>query len=234
MAVNHPPGHRTLKPMPASAEPPEPAPTSADDDAHTRSGRAFVLVCVALCVALVAVMVFVSPRLLEATRAQAPDPTPVEIASGEVDGMPWTATAIEPEDDRPCAELVVDGTRALRVCGDQRGPSNVRALDGLAFGDTVIVAAIVDPRSTEVAIEHATGTTRAEVVYADFGFPLGFAVAAVPGPVAQLAPYGEDGGRRGHADCRLSGADHDPDRHVVPPIVVGTGDALGGGCLLTD
>lgn len=219
--------------MSSFPDPSEQVPLPADE-AHPSSGRTFVIVCIALCAALVLVLVFVSPRLLEATLAQAPDPPPVEIASGEVDGKAWTATAVEPEEERPCADVVVDGTHALRVCGAERGPSSVRALDGLSFGDTVLVATIVDPRSTTVAIDHADGTTRIDVVYADYGFPLGFAAAAVPAPVAEVAPYGEDDTRRGRADCRLDGADHDPGRHVVPPIVVGSGDALGGGCLLTD
>lgn len=219
--------------MPSLSDSPEqsPSPTEA---AHKRSGRNFVIACVLLAVALVLVFVFVSPRLLEATLAQAPDPPPVRIASGDVDGNSWTATAVEPEAERPCADVMVEGTRALRVCGDARGPSSIRALDGLAFDDTAIVATIVDPRSTTVAIEHAEGTTRADVVYADFGFPLGFATAAVPAPVDEVTAYGEDGHQRGHADCRLDGADHDPDRHIVPPIVVGTGPALRHGCLLTD
>lgn len=218
--------------MPSSPDASEAAPSEAGP-AGPRSGQTFVLVCIALCAAFVLVLVFVSPRLLEATRAQAPDPPPVEIASGVIDGKPWTATAVESEDERPCVDVVVGGTRALRVCGAERGPSNVRALDGLAFGDTVLVATVVDAHSTTVAIDHADGTTRVDVAYADYGFPLGFAVATVPAPVAEIAPYGDDGRRRGRADCRLDGSDHDPDRHVVPPIVVGTGDALGGGCLLT-
>lgn len=218
--------------MPSLSDSPEQS--TPAEAAHQRSGRTFVIACVLLGVALVLVFVFVSPRLLEATLAQAPDPPPVPIASGDADGNAWTATAVEPEAERPCADLMVEGTRALRVCGDARGPSNVRGLDGLAFDDTVIVATIVDPRSTTVTIEHADGTTRVDVVYADFGFPLGFAAAAVPAPVDEVAAYGEDGRRRGHADCRLDGADHDPDRHIVPPIVVGTGPALRDGCLLTD
>lgn len=208
-----------------------PAPT---DPAPPRSGRAFVIGCIVLCAALVLALVFISPRLLDATLAQAPDPAPVEIASGVVDGKAWTATAVEPEAEHPCVDVVVDDTLALRVCGNQNGPSSVRALDGLSFGDTALVATIVDPRSTTVAIEHAEGTDRVDVAYADYGFPLGFAVTTVPAPVAEVAPYGDDGQRRGRADCRLDGADHDPARHVVPPIVAGSGDVLGGGCLLTD
>jgi hypothetical protein len=199
-----------------------------------RSGTVFVLVCGALCVALVLVFVFVSPRLLEATRERAPDPAPVEVAAGETGGVAWTVTAVESEDERPCAELRAGGDRALLVCGDESGPSNLRAMDGLPLGDAVVVTAIVDPRSTEVAVEHAGGTARTEVAYADFGFPLGFAVVEVEPPVEALAAHGEDGELRGRADCRSGGADHDPDRHPVPPVVVGTGDALTGGCLLTD
>lgn len=219
--------------MASSAGASEQAP-APPDPAPPRSGRVFVIGCIVLCVALVLALVFVSPRLLDATLAQAPDPAPVEIASGVVDGREWTATAVEPETEHPCVDVVVDDTLALRVCGNQNGPSSVRALDGLAFGDTALVATIVDPRSTTVAIEHADGTDRVDVVYADYGFPLGFAVTTVPAPVAEVAPYGEDGRRRGRADCRLDGADHDPDRHVVPAIVAGSGDVLGGGCLLTD
>lgn len=219
--------------MPSSPDSSERSPSAADA-VHRRSGRTFVIACVLLGIGLVLVFVFVSPRLLEATLAQTPDTPPVAIASGDADGNTWTATAVEPEAERPCADVTVEGTRALRVCGDERGPSSVRALDGLAFDDTVIVATIVDPRSTTVAITHAEGTTRADVVYADFGFPLGFATAAVPAPVDEVAPYGENGRRRGHADCRLNGTDHDPDRHIVPPILVGSGAALRDGCLLTE
>lgn len=211
-----------------------PAGGTWDDDGRRRSGTAFVLVCAALCVALVLVFVFVSPRLLEATLERAPDPAPVEVAAGEAGGTPWRVTAVEPEEERPCAELRADGSRALLVCGDRRGVSNVRGLDGLGLGDAAVVTAIVDPRSTEVAVEHAGGTARTEVVYADFGFPLGFAAVEVEPPVEAVGAYGEDGELRGHADCRLDGADHDPDRHPVPPVVVGTGEVLGGGCLLTD
>lgn len=205
------------------------------DDAGGRSGRAFVVACLALCAGLVLVFVFVSPQLLESTLAQSPDPTPVDVAAGELDGHTWSVTAVRPGEDRSCAEIVVDGERERLVCGNEEGPSAVRGMDAVPVGDGALVTAVVDARSTEVAIAHEGGTTRTGVVYANFvNFPLGFAAAAVPPPVARVSAHGDQGELRGRADCRLGGDDHDPQRHVVPPILVGTGDVLTGGCLLTE
>jgi hypothetical protein len=204
-------------------------------DAPGRSGRAFVLVCLGLCAALVLGLVFVSPRLLQATLAESPDPTPVEVATGEVDGRNWTVTAVRPGEERSCAEVAVEGQRRRLVCGNERGPSGLRAMDAIGVGQAAIITAVVDPRSTEMAVAHAGATTRTEVVYANFvNFPLGFAAVAVAPPVTRVSAYGEQGQLRGRADCRLDGDDHDPQRHVAAPIVVGTGEALTGGCLLTD
>lgn len=209
----------------------------ADSPATARrpsSGTVFVLACLAGCAALVAVFVFVSPRLLQATLAQAPDRPPVEVAAGEIDGTAWSVTAVEPDDDRPCARVEVGGEAAQTLCGDADGPSNLRSLDAVEVGDRALVAAIVDPHSVEVRFGHGDTATPADVVYADFGFPLGFAAAAVTEAVDAVTLYGDDGEARGRADCTLEGDDHDPERHIVPPIVAGTGPTLTGGCLLVD
>lgn len=186
------------------------------------------------CVVLVLAFFFAGPRLQEATMALAPDAPPVDVASGDIDGASWSVTAVEPEDEEPCARVEVDGTEARMVCGGRRGPSNVRALDAVEVGGGVVVVTITDPRSEEVRISHDQTMTAADVVYADYGFPMGFAATEVSAPVHAITLYGDEGSERGRADCTLDGDDHDPDRHLAPPIMVGTGAALSDGCLLTD
>lgn len=203
-------------------------------DGGGRSGRLFVLACVLFCLALVAVIVFVSPRLLEATLANAPPRAPVQVAEGEVDGVAWSATAVEPEDEQPCLRLDVDGERAGMLCGHPDASSGMRALEAVPVGDDTLIGVIVDPRTTNVRVSAGPEEASFSVSYADFGFPMGFVAGPVPTPVTEVTGVGGDGRVRGRADCTLDGDDHDRQRHVMPPMLLGVESPLGDGdgCLL--
>jgi hypothetical protein len=162
---------------------------SAPARSRPTSGTIFVLACVTAAVAFVAFLVFVSPRLLDWTRASAPPAAPQVVASGEIAGRPWSAQAVdatagqrvvgsdgiepvvEPE---PClrVEMTRAGTGQLcvqRLGGTLRGMQVLASPDGAA-----VLYGVVAARVAEVVLESSAGEVIVEPSYVDFGFPLGF------------------------------------------------------------
>lgn len=187
----------------APAQPPEPR-------GRAISGRAFVVACVLAAVAFVAFLVFVSPILLDRTRAAAPPPAPQEVASGEIAGQRWTATAVEAAPEEPCL-AVEAGAASARACTEPRGPS-LRAVERLDAGGVPLVYGIVDARTTAVRLElSGGGTVEVEPAYVDFGFPLGFFAIPLPsgGRLEAVEALDRDGELRDRAACADGAADLD-------------------------
>jgi hypothetical protein len=197
-------------------------PTVAPEGSARRlaSGTVFVLVCGALAVAFVLFLIFVSPILLERTLALAPPPAPQVIASGELAGRTWTATAIDGTADQrgvdaqgveavvetePC--LVVDlgdGSAPVEHCVERRGGS-IRELSAVVDASgRALVLGIVAPEVRTLQLTAADGR-QLELApsYVDFGFPLGFVVAEVDGRAALVGAEAldRDGVERAVATC---------------------------------
>ncbi|GEM_PF-5349296 len=216
--------------------PPDPGDDPGDDPGAGRSGKVFVVASLLGVLALGLVFAVLGPRLQEATEAQAPDPPPVAITDGELAGRAWSATATEPEDETPCLRLDVAGDMVTEACGDQQGPSALRALGAADLDDALMLLALSDARTEAVEVVHAGGTAQLPVTYADYGFPMGFAAGPVEAPVEAVRALGEDDEVRGWADCTRGLDDHDPEADELPPFVLGPDEPLaqGDGCLLIE
>jgi hypothetical protein len=191
--VHH--GRVTTSPDPAAPS------DSAEPGGRVASGTVFVTICAVLAVGFVLFLVFGSPVLLDRTLALAPPPAPQVVASGELDGRTWSATAydgtadqrgvddrgveavVEPE---PC--LAIDlggGGTADETCVLRRGGS-IRTLDAVVDDSgRALVSGIVAPEVVTVALELGDGgVLEATPTYVDFGFPLGFFVVEVDAATA--------------------------------------------------
>jgi hypothetical protein len=164
---------------------------------RTFSGTTFVVLTALAVVAFVAFLVFVSPVLLERTLARVPPPAPHTVAAGPG----WEATATQLDEDTACLELRVDGTDLEQCVGPRGGP--LRYAGASPAGDTHVVYGIVDPRTAEVVLERGAEYAVLEVVYVDFGFPLGFFAAELDGGdgVDRIIARDGDGHPRGDAVC---------------------------------
>ena len=175
------------------------------------SGTVFVVACLTFLAAFVAVLVFVSPTLLERTLAAAPPKAPSVVASGQLEGRAWTAEAVdgtaglsgpvvEPE---PCLRVELTGTSGGTLCVQRTGGS-LRGLQAVSSPDGgAIVYGVVGARVAAVELQVGDGPLVVEPSYVDFGFPLGFfaaeleAGAAVEGARA----LDRDGEVRAFASC---------------------------------
>lgn len=177
-----------------------------------------MLACAAFCTAFVVFLVVGSPVLLDRTLSNAPPPAPQEVGSGTIAGAAWTAEAfdaaegmrvvgpdgVEPiVDPEPCMRVTVDGAASV-LCVERRGTSIRDAAAAVVTEGPMLVHAVVAPEVTAVEVRMADGAfARAEPVYVDFGFPLGFVVLPVDPNVAvtELVATDRDGAVRATAVC---------------------------------
>jgi hypothetical protein len=177
---------------------PMPAPPPVETQTRGFPGARFVVLAV-LAMALFVTFVLVgSPVLLERTLERVPPSAPHTIETGSG----WRATATQADEDTACLEVRV-GAGASTDCVGPRGlPLRLVGARPLAEGH--VAYGIVDPRTTAVALELGEGgPVVVDVVYVDFGFPLGFfATELRPGAVVErIVARDGDGSPRGAAAC---------------------------------
>jgi hypothetical protein len=184
-----------MRTLPATPSAPAPRPPST----RAVSGSRFVLASAAAMVALVLVLVFVSPRLLAWTLRAAPPPVPVELHQGPG----WTATAVARGTD-PCLEVATAASGGGPLCTTERDRRPVRAVGVAPLVGADLVHGIVSPRVRGVRLELSSGPDReGDVSYADYGHPVGFFAVTVPSgaTVERVLALDADGGVMAEVAC---------------------------------
>jgi hypothetical protein len=171
--------------------------------ARLYSGTRFVIACIVFGVAFVTFLVAASPRLLQRTLAAAPPPVPHQVGAGSN----WAATAVLRGDD-PCLLVRRTGRGEARVCTEGRERGVIQRVDRAQVEGGELYYGVVSPRVGEVRLRPADGAAlHAPVVYADYGFPLGFWVAELPAGtrLAGVEAVGRDGATAARVACDDAG-----------------------------
>jgi hypothetical protein len=169
-------------------------------DVRAFSGTRFVVLALIAMALFVTFLIVGSPVLLERTLERVPPPAPQTIETS----ADWRATATQADEDTACLEVRAGGATTEDCVGPRGAP--LRLVDARPLGEGAghVAYGIVDPRTAEVALELADGGPIVlEVIYVDFGFPLGFFATELRPDTAveRIVARDGDGEPRAEAVC---------------------------------